>query len=263
MVSCIQSAKYSRDIGHLSSHFHDCHQFLYIEEGQICITIGDRVYHAGPGCLILINRFESHSIRIESTEYRRYTVRIRPEFSGYEDRLFSILVNRPENFCHVLDTANDPDIPMILKQIVTEWSERQELWEKQLECCIYSLLICLYRHYPILQQTKSETLTLIQAVRAQLEENYSLPVTLENLAQQYHISPSHLSHTFKKVTGQSVIGYLNACRFAAAKRLLCETDMDISNIVSACGFSDSSNFSRSFRNMTGMTPSQFRIANKH
>ena len=262
MASFVLSAKYSCDIGHYSSHFHDCHQLLYIEEGNVTVTIGDKVYRAGAGSLVLISRFENHSIQIESPVYRRYSLRLRPDMSGRESKLLSILVNRPENFCHVLDLADAPEIPLLLKQILAEWNDRQPLWEKQLEYCVYSLMICLHRHHPQLQQTKSDALKVIREVQTYLEENYSQPCSLESLAQQHHVSASHLSHSFKKITGQSVIGYLNACRFAVAKGLLCETDMDISDIVAACGFSDCSNFSRSFRSVTGMTPSQFRAHNK-
>lgn len=263
MASCILSVKYSCDIGDFSTHFHDCHQLIYIEEGRICITIGEKVYQAGPGAFVLISRFESHSIQVISSVYHRYTLQIRPDLLGRENKLLSILVNRPESFRHVLDLADDPNIPILLKQMLREWTERKALWEKQLEYSMYSLLICLHRCYPELQQTKSETWKLVQSVQTYLEEHYALPCCLDLLAQQYHMSVSHLSHTFKKITGQSVIGYLNACRFAAAKRLLCETDMDISHIVSACGFSDCSNFSRSFRALTGMTPTQFRSYHRH
>lgn len=263
MASGILSVKYSSEIGHFSNHFHDCHQLLYIEEGQIRITIGDKSYCAGSGSLILISRFENHSIQIESTVYRRYSLRIHPDLSGYERRHLSILVNRPENFCHVLDVSGASEIPGIFKQMVQEWNDRQELWEKQLEYCMGSLLICLHRHYPELEQTKSETLKLVHSIQSHLEENYALPCNLDDLASKYHMSASHLSHTFKKTVGQSVIGYLNACRFAAAKRLLCETEMDIAMVVSTCGFTDCSNFSRRFRAITGVTPTQFRLHNKH
>lgn len=263
MASIVLSAKYSHDIGHWSSHFHDCHQLIFIEEGHVCVTVNDKIYHAGPGSLIITNRFETHSIQIESDVYKRYTLRFRPDLSGRENKLLSILVNRPENFRHVLDLSAVPEIPFLLKAILKEWTQQDDLWEKQLDYCLYSLLICLHRCYPELQQTKSETLKLVQSVQTFLEENYALPCCLDSLAQKYHMSASHLSHTFKKITGQSVIGYLSACRFAAAKRLLCETDMEISDIVSACGFSDCSNFSRSFRALSGMSPSQFRAHNKH
>ena len=55
-----------------------------------------------------------------------------------------------------------------------------------------------------------------------------------------------------------VIAYLTAYRLAKAKHLLVETDIEIGKVSAACGFSDHSNFGRTFREETGMTPSRFR-----
>ena len=81
---------------------------------------------------------------------------------------------------------------------------------------------------------------------------------LEDLAKQYGVSISGLCHRFKAVTGSAVMAYLQDCRIASAKALLSSTDLPISKIVEDCGFSDSSNFSRSFKSRLGMTPSEFR-----
>ena len=72
------------------------------------------------------------------------------------------------------------------------------------------------------------------------------------------MSASHLSHIFKSVAGVSTMAYLKACRIAAAKRYLAQTELPVGEIVERCGFSDSSNFSRTFREQTGMSPSEFR-----
>ena len=45
---------------------------------------------------------------------------------------------------------------------------------------------------------------------------------------------------------------------AKAKQMLAETDSSIGAIVEKCGFSDDSNFSRSFKKLTGLSPSGFR-----
>jgi AraC-like DNA-binding protein len=45
---------------------------------------------------------------------------------------------------------------------------------------------------------------------------------------------------------------------ANAKQMLAETDCSIGEIVEKCGFSDNSNFSRAFRKLTNMSPSDFR-----
>jgi len=83
-------------------------------------------------------------------------------------------------------------------------------------------------------------------------------VSLGELAEECHMSISYLSHLFKETTGMSVMEYLNACRMLAAKKYLATTDLPIGEIVTMCGFSDDSNFSRNFKQKTGMTPSEFR-----
>jgi AraC-like DNA-binding protein len=83
--------------------------------------------------------------------------------------------------------------------------------------------------------------------------------SLASLSEEYGMSVSHLSHLFKRITGNSVMGYLLSCRLAGAKKYLAETPMEIGHIVEKCGFTDASNFSRTFRRQTGLTPSQFRM----
>ena len=61
-----------------------------------------------------------------------------------------------------------------------------------------------------------------------------------------------------KDTGMSVMEYLLSCRMASAKRMLAGTQMGIGEIVERCGFSDNSNFSRTFKALNGMSPTDFR-----
>ena len=94
--------------------------------------------------------------------------------------------------------------------------------------------------------------------QGRFEREYADHFTLSALATQYHISTSHLSHIFKSVTGYAPIEYLMICRLSAAKNLLSSTDKGIKEIIDLCGFSDESNFSRTFREKVGMTPTEFR-----
>jgi AraC-like DNA-binding protein len=52
--------------------------------------------------------------------------------------------------------------------------------------------------------------------------------------------------------------YLQSCRMANAKRMLAQTDYSVGEIVEKCGFSDNSNFSRTFKSLNGMSPTDFR-----
>ena len=99
---------------------------------------------------------------------------------------------------------------------------------------------------------------MVTRVQRYLEQNLTRRITLEEIARQFHLSQSYLSHLFKDITGSSVLGYMTACRLQTAKRYLARTQWPISRIVEESGFTDSSNFSRTFKQATGMSPSQFR-----
>ena len=90
------------------------------------------------------------------------------------------------------------------------------------------------------------------------EQFNSFDLSIATIAKELGYHPKYLSHLFKSATGNSVMGYLQSCRIAEANKCLAQTDMRIGEIVEHCGFSDSSNFSRTFRAVTGLSPSEFR-----
>ena len=77
------------------------------------------------------------------------------------------------------------------------------------------------------------------------------------IAQQLHVSVSHLSRTFKRETGQTFESYLMVRRVELAKRLLLDPLHNVSQVAQRCGFSDASYFSRVFRKIAGCSPSEY------
>lgn len=262
MGSIVLSAEYTDTVSHMASHFHDCHQLIYLTKGSALVTIRNQHYRAAAGTLLLISRFEEHAIQADSPEYCRFTLRISPDLADWNvlpgDALLSLLVNRPKNFQHALFLGDLPDIESLFQKIVMEKKTGGPFSEKMMELLVLQLLVTACRTCPELVSDEERNLQLIRQIQQQMERNCQAKYTLQSLARQYHMSPSHLSHLFRRVTGISVMGYLSACRFAAAKRYLAETDLEIGRIVELCGFSDNSNFSRSFKTATGTSPTAFR-----
>jgi AraC-like DNA-binding protein len=71
-----------------------------------------------------------------------------------------------------------------------------------------------------------------------------------------------MAHAFKREYGISPVNYMIDCRIREGKRLLAETDLAPSQIASILGFSSSSYFSQTFRNVEGTTPTEYRKANQ-
>jgi AraC family transcriptional regulator len=91
-----------------------------------------------------------------------------------------------------------------------------------------------------------------------LEANAAEPVGLEHAARYAGLSPFHFLRLFSKVTGVTPDQYLVRTRLRRAARLLSQEDMPITELALDCGFADLSNFVRTFRRASGMSPGKFR-----
>ena len=91
-------------------------------------------------------------------------------------------------------------------------------------------------------------------VMAHLDENISVQV----LAAIVGLSRYHFARAFKQSEGVTPHRFLLLCRVQRAQDLLAGTEMPLSQIALAAGFSDQSHCSRRFRELVGLTPSKYR-----
>ena len=263
MASIVLSAEYFDQPLSKSPHYHDCHQIIYVTGGSATVRIDDRTFVAAPGTVVLFSRFENHAVFANTDDYQRYVLEIASHIpisnpNGYQ--LFSILYNRPEGFSNLIELSKDrQEIETIIHKLTREHSAPSLFSDEMKDLLIQQLLISLFRHFPEnFPQFNENLFEIVYQIQKKIETQYQSCITLTSLAEEYNISISYLSHTFKKVTGSSVIDYLMSCRLAAAKQYLAKTSHGIGEIVELCGFSDNSNFSRFFKQNTGVSPSQFR-----
>ena len=86
-------------------------------------------------------------------------------------------------------------------------------------------------------QELSDSITQkVYAVTSYIHRHYASELSLEYLAEKFFISPYYLSHQFRRVTGFSLINYIQITRVRNAQQLLLYTDMKIADITTSCGF---------------------------
>lgn len=95
-----------------------------------------------------------------------------------------------------------------------------------------------------------------------IHENVNKQTTVEDVAHTIGVSRGYLSKIFSKFINQSPKQYITFFHINEAKSLLSGTNMSISEISSAVGYDTISDFTRSFKKMTGQTPTEFRKDNK-
>lgn len=99
----------------------------------------------------------------------------------------------------------------------------------------------------------------VYSVTSYIHRHYTSDLSLESLSKEFFISPYYLSHQFRRVTGFSLINYIQITRVRNAQQLLLYTDMKIADITTQCGFTSFSQFNRVFNKFCHVSPSQFRI----
>lgn len=91
-----------------------------------------------------------------------------------------------------------------------------------------------------------------------IEQNFYRNITLSELAELAHFTPSYVSKQFRKETGQTIKSYINQKKIENAKHLLANTRRTIQEVAQDSGFNNVSHFNRLFRQLTNMTPLQYR-----
>lgn len=95
-------------------------------------------------------------------------------------------------------------------------------------------------------------------VKMYLDEHYTEKVFLDDLAEKYFINKYYLVKQFKAQYGVSINAYLLEVRVTKAKQMLRFTDKSVENIGLDCGLGALTYFSRTFKRVEGMSPSEFR-----
>lgn len=91
-----------------------------------------------------------------------------------------------------------------------------------------------------------------------IEENFTRPIRVSDVASHAALSESRLAHLFKAHTGRGVIEYLHEYRIGRVCAGLCETEHAIAAIANEAGFNDLRFFHRIFQRHTGCNPTQYR-----
>lgn len=84
-------------------------------------------------------------------------------------------------------------------------------------------------------------------------------ITLEALSEKFFLSPFYFHRLFSMIVGKSLAAYIRDRRILYACEQLCNTEKTILDIALDSGFTSAQSFSRTFRAVQGVSPSEYRI----
>ncbi len=122
-----------------------------------------------------------------------------------------------------------------------------------------SELICILNEYQEYLKKKPDLYSVGAQIKTFIQQNFSNPdLSLNALSNEFNLSTSHLSRTFKEANDISISDYISTCRITHARNLLKNSDKTVQQIAEETGFLSSSVFIRVFKKAEGVTPGSYR-----
>lgn len=252
-------------------HWHEYLEIVLCVEGSGRFLFGRRSHPIEPGDIFLVDNSHPHvALPGAGSSLRLLLVLFRPELvAGPGCRAFDSGYLAPFRAAdeHALqriprDSALAAELAPILRELATV-SDRHCPDDRHLLDAILRLALgVLVRNCA---RADGETANPDAARREQLrpvlsyvEEHCRERVTLEEVAEVAHLSPSRVRHVFREVSGVGFKEYATRVRLTEAKRLLLATDLSVAEVAETVGYTNLHQFYTVFHRYCSLLPAEYR-----
>ena len=232
-------------------------QLLFVMEGRIQVKMGRDAYMLDKHGVIVLNT--GQSCRLEAAANTLLCViAVSPEFLSRELQGGDVYFHC--NSAVDKDKKYD-DLRRVIGKLLVEYSVDMNCLNLKKRALFFQLADQLLNRFV---QERSSGISarvpdpaLAGAIRY-LNEHFREPVSLNDAAAAAYMNPSAFSRYFKKKAGINFLEYLLSLRLKNAREELLHTEKTVMEIALDNGFTNSSMFSKSFKKIFGVSPSEYR-----
>lgn len=251
-------------------HWHNDLEINLIREGEAVFQVYQKSYRVRTGEGFLLNRNVPHSCSSPGNEHVRYsTILVRPDFlygdfgSDVERKCFQPFLQNSAIPCIYLTgfDENGKEILQKLNQVEEAFDRKRFCYElkiKGLLCEAFAMI--LYGHRQELTKFVPENLQELERLEKMLNYlnmHFTEVISLQDLADQVHLSREVCCRLFKKMTGKTITGYLEEYRVNKSFSLVQSGQYSMTQITEMVGFSNPSRFASAFRKRFGCNPGEY------
>lgn len=251
-------------------HWHRESEIIYLEKGYFSLTLGMKKISIKAPALLFIPAEEIHSILLEEGQKEKAVVfdlemLSFEKYDGIQYRVISPLIEKKIG------------LPLLVTPEEKAWTELEQLFldiyehgqKKTLGAYLkvksrfYALLAVLFEndlleHIESVKKGDAQRIKIMKQVLTFLHENYSIQLRVEKIAAIAGMNPQYFCRYFKKITGKTVMEYVNEVRIDRACQDLVQTSDKIIEIAMKNGYDNVGYFIRRFQQSRQMTPSEYR-----
>ncbi|MFC4597292.1 AraC family transcriptional regulator [Cohnella hongkongensis] len=249
-------------------HWHEHMEFLFFLSGSAMIECGSNPIFYKRGDLCVVNSNELHYGVSTSEDLSYYTMIVDVSLlhshamDAVETKFITPIVRNRILFQNRV--SGDEEMTRCVQSIIHELQHEELGYELSVKSQLYRLLSLLVRKYVATTSQLDDYrhrlrgLERLAPVFAYIDDHYKEKLSVQQLADIAGLSRYHFSRLFKKLTDKSLIEYVNLIRINKSESLLRSRSMNISEIAHETGFSDIYYFSRTFKKLKKMSPTEWQ-----
>lgn len=253
-------------------HFHPEYELLLITHGSGTRMVGDCFEEFNSGDLVLLGSNLPHAWISDSSYMKtNNTKTCQSVYVQFRKSVFGThFIDVPE-MVGVRNVLNKAEYGLKIEGPNSD-KIRNELIKMQKQSSMEQLL-SLIRMLDLIPQTNYKTLASNSFLKQQVHfksnrmnklhqfimQNFKNELNIDHCSQFLNMTPSSFCRFFKNQTNVTFSVYLNYIRINLAQKLLRNTNLPIKEVGYECGFNSIVYFNQKFKDLTGITPGQYRL----
>lgn len=258
---------------------HNFWEFLYVDKGELMVTADHEKLPLHQGQIIFHKPNEFHALAANNVIAPNLVVMTfeagDPCMAFFENRILTVGESGRNLLAQIIAEAretfegpmDDPYMEKLIRKSSAPFGSEQ-LIKIHLEQFLLQLLRGLFRNHTYSSKhgepekqsygSLSGGHDTFNDILIYLEKHIGEPLTVEQISRDNLIGVSQLKRLFRTFQGSGIIECFNQMKIGVAKQMIRDRKMNFTQIADALGYASVHYFSRQFKQITGMTPTEYR-----
>lgn len=236
-------------------HIHQCTEIIYVINGELKITVGEESRILTSGEVAIIPPFVAHRFDKSENLFLWLCVFSNDLLTDFlpRERLYKKRTSAYFRISERLATFLKDALPDSGEEMVSfDYTGRRKIMT------LIFPIIDEYLDSTNLSNEEKSSKSLLSDILIYLDEHYSEPLTINDVARALGYTPRHISRQISALESYNFKSLLNNFRIEHAKAMIRHSDAKLIDIAMNCGFTSERTFFRSFLASEGMTPTEYK-----
>lgn len=248
------------------------YELIYIASGKFLLTVDKKDYICKKGDFIFLRPGHLHTLaNIDGIDISQPHIHFDLSYDEYSDKVYisfkdidrfsdeeKKMIRRDElDIGPIIRVEDEESFKKIFFEIIDIHSKKPPLYQLECKEKMIKLIGMIIADNTVSYEKEDPFVTLPAMIKHYIDYNFANVITLTSLEEQFHYSRFHISRTFLKHTGKTVMKYYNDKRIEQAKKLLVR-GKSVTEITVELNYGSIYAFSRHFKNAVGCAPSEYK-----